>query len=83
MLIKALVYDKISNMPSLGLKYFETGMVSNLLTQDIGTISINWRFLITLAVIPVAIIFVTIVLCIRFSWVGLFMPVIFFALVYL
>lgn len=81
--IKALIYDKISNMPSLGLKYFETGMVSNLLTQDIGTISINWRFLMTLMVIPVVVIFTTIVLCIRFSWVGLFMPVIFFALVYL
>lgn len=70
-------------MPSLGLKYFETGKVTNFITSDCHALAINFRFLITITTVPIVVIYATIVIYLSFDWVALFLPVIFVTMVLL
>ena len=82
-LIKSIIYDKVSRLPSLGLKYFETGMITNFITGDVVSIAFSFRFLVISVPLPFMIIYSTVVIFIKFSWIALFLPAIFFITVYL
>jgi ABC-type multidrug transport system fused ATPase/permease subunit len=83
MLLKVVVYDKVSRMSGLGLKYFETGKITNFVTQDCQSIVVNFRFLITITTIPLMLVYATIVIYIKFSWVAFFLPLIFLTMIFL
>jgi len=82
-ILRALVYDKLLELPSLGLKYFETGMITNFVTSDVVTIAFNYRYLISLAVVPVMLVTMTAIVYIKFSWAAFILPVLFLIMVFL
>lgn len=82
-ILRALVYDKLLELPSLGLKYFETGMITNFVTSDVVTIAFNYRYLISLAVVPVMLVTMTTIVYIKFSWAAFTLPVLFLIMVFL
>ena len=70
-------------MPSLGLKYFETGMITNFITTDVWTIAFSYSFLVRSVPLPFIVTYATIVVWVRFSWVAILLPIIFCITVYL
>lgn len=82
-ILRALVYDKLLELPSLGLKYFETGMITNFITSDVVTIAFNYRYLISLAVVPVMLVTMTAIVYLKFSWAAFTLPVLFLIMVFL
>lgn len=67
----------------MGLKYFETGTITNFITSDVVTIAFNYRYLISLAVVPVMLVFMTAIVFIKFSWAAFILPALFMVMVVL
>lgn len=74
--LSALIYEKLHSLPILTLKYFDTGIISNLVTGDMEIIKFAFRFSLTIITVPFFLTFSTVSLYFHFSWAALFVPLV-------